>query len=557
MCVRQWTWAIKYAMIVFIKGTAFGVGFIMNVNLLDCTLRDGGYVNNWDFGASTIACIFDRLVSSKVDIIEIGFLDDRTEYNQNRTIQPTVECFERVFENTDKNSSTVVVMIDYGTCALENISIYSGKLIDGIRLIFKKPDMKKAAGFGRRIKEKGYKLLLQLVSITDYSDRDIIELCDIMNEVKPSAVSIVDTYGLMHKDEMLHYYYMLNRNLSADITIGYHSHNNFQLAYANTVEIIKKTKERNIIVDGTIYGMGKGAGNAPLELLALYLNENHGCQYDISQMLEILDVNISRIYEKKYWGYSMQFFLSASNDCHPSYISYLLDKRTLSVKALNQIVQNILPEFKLLYNQDYIEELYITYQKAISVQEVGVNELVSALKDKDILLIGPGKTILEKRETVTRFISTKKPTVIAVNCMPGEYTLDYVFLSNSKRYSMLYRQITERDIKIIATSNISTVSEPFEYLINYEQFLDEDTDIEDSGLAMILNFLIGVVPRNVFMAGFDGYAEKASDNFYEEYVELSADYERLVKVNYSLRKKINQMKGKLNISFVTPSLYED
>ena len=82
--------------------------------------------------------------------------------------------------------------------------------------------------------------------------------------------------------------------------------------------------------------MGKGAGNAPIELLCMYMNDNYGTHYHISQLLEAIDTNILDLYNKYHWGYALKPFIAASNDCHPNYVSYLLDKKTLSVKSINE-----------------------------------------------------------------------------------------------------------------------------------------------------------------------------------------------------------------------------
>ena len=117
------------------------------IKLVDCTLRDGGYVNDWEFGHSTIICVFDRLVRAGVEIIEIGFLDDRRVYDPNRTIQPDTACYDKIFAGCDKGGSMVVAMIDYGTCGIEHIGPCADSFIDGIRIIFKKPKMKGAIEF--------------------------------------------------------------------------------------------------------------------------------------------------------------------------------------------------------------------------------------------------------------------------------------------------------------------------------------------------------------------------------------------------------------------------
>jgi 4-hydroxy 2-oxovalerate aldolase len=275
------------------------------IRLLDCTLRDGGYVNDWMFGNGTMTCVFDRLNEAGVDIIEVGFLDHRQPFDMDRTIQPNTEGLTSAFSKITEKRAMAVAMIDYGTCDIKNVQPRKDTFIDGIRVIFKKENMHKAILFGKEIMDKGYVLFLQMVSITSYDDDDVIEFSKAVNKIRPFAISLVDTYGLMHKNQMFHYFGLLNEYLDPSISIGYHSHNNFQLAYANTIEMLKLSTDRDLLVDGTLYGMGKSAGNAPIELLAMHLNENYGKVYDISQMLEAIDSDILPIYEKHYWGYGL------------------------------------------------------------------------------------------------------------------------------------------------------------------------------------------------------------------------------------------------------------
>lgn len=528
------------------------------IKLLDCTLRDGGYVNDWNFGYSTIICMFERLVSAGIDLIEIGFLDDRHPFDKNRTIQPTTKCYDEIFSGCDKGNSTVMAMIDYGTCSLENIGLCEESFIDGIRVIFKKPKMYQAVEFGRKLMEKGYQVSLQMVSITSYSDRDLLDLIDQINEVRPYAISMVDTYGLMHKEEMLHYFHILDRNLLPSITIGYHSHNNFQLGYSNEVEMIQRSTARTLLVDGTVYGMGKSAGNAPLELLAQYLNENYNAHYDIDQILEIIDVNIMRIYREHYWGYSLLFFLSASNDCHPNYINYLLSKHTLSIKAINDIAREISSQKKLDYDQSYIESLYQQYQRKVEFESDTIRQLKMELTGKSLLLLGPGKSLDTKRDQIHAYIEEKNPIVISVNCIPLDYRLDYVFIGNSKRYNMLFQFFKElRDnTKIIATSNISSVKRPFDYIFNYSSLRDDNCIIEDNAFIMMLKALLLLEIDNVTLAGFDGFSEQTIENYYDEYMDFSTDYDKLKLINETVQKSVQEFRPKLKIDFLTESCYE-
>ena len=302
------------------------------VKLLDCTLRDGGYVNDWNFGHNNLVSIFERLVDAGIDIIEIGFLDERRPFDINRSIMPDTDSVFNIYGDLDKKNSIIVGMIDYGTCSLANIRPCNESYLDGIRVIFKKHLMIPAMEFCNELKKKGYLVFAQLVSVTSYSDQEMLKLIDLANEIEPYAVSMVDTYGLMHQDNLLHYFELLNHNLKPSIGIGYHAHNNFQMGYANCIALLSQKFDRTVVVDGTIYGMGKSAGNAPIELIAMHMNHALNKKYHISQILEAIDSNITQFYQAATWGYNMFYYLAASNDCHPNYVTYYMNKRKISLK---------------------------------------------------------------------------------------------------------------------------------------------------------------------------------------------------------------------------------
>ena len=232
--------------------------------LLDCTLRDGGYVNDWRFGHDDLVSVFERVVDAGVDFIEVGFLDDRRPFDPDRSIMPHSDDMERIYGGLDRKRTQVVGMIDYGTCAIENIRPCDECFLDGIRVIFKKHLREPALAFCAQLKALGYKVFAQLVSVTSYSDEEMLDLVRLANEVKPYAVSMVDTYGLMHQNNLQHLIDILDRNLDPGIALGYHGHNNFQMGYANCITMLSYDTERDLLVDGSIYGMGKSAGNAQI-----------------------------------------------------------------------------------------------------------------------------------------------------------------------------------------------------------------------------------------------------------------------------------------------------
>lgn len=533
-----------------------------NIKLLDCTLRDGGYVNDWEFGHNHLCSIFQRLVDTGVDFIEAGFLDERRPFDINRSIMPDTRSANRIYEGLEKGSSKLVGMIDYGTCGLENLQPAKETVLDGIRVIFKKHIRKEALEFCADLKALGYLVFAQLVSVTSYSDEELMDLIRLVNQVKPYAVSMVDTYGVMNPEILKHYYSLLKQYVDTSIGIGYHAHNNFQLGFANIMSMVDDDLEedRTILVDGTLFGMGKSAGNAPLELIAMYLNEKYESSYRINPMLEAIDESIMGFYRKSPWGYQMYFYLSALNKCHPNYVKQFQDKENFSVSAVNDMLGKIEPEDKkLLYDRKTGEALYQIYEKEIYRDEAVFSRLKEEWGDKKILLIGPGKNIQLQSDRVLEFIRRENPLLISINYIPGAWKVDYLFITKSKRYLEMTEDLLEvknRDVHIIATSNVEAKQKPFHYQVSREPLLEHDQRIKDNSFLMLLKILKACQVKKVWCAGFDGYSPR-EDNYFKPTMEYAFVKDEAANLNTHIKEILEDMSEELLVEFITYSHYLD
>lgn len=530
------------------------------IKLLDCTLRDGGYLNDWEFGYDEIITVFERLISAGIDVIEVGFIDERRIYDQNRTIFPDVISINQTFNGIDKKDAMVVGMIDYGTCSIDRVIPQEESFLDGIRVIFKKHIMKEALEFCSELKALGYSVFVQAVSITSYNDAEFAALLEEVNKVEPYAFSIVDTYGLLHKNQLIHYFEMANEGLTDRISLGYHSHNNFQLGYANCIELAEKEIARNLLLDGSLYGMGKGAGNTPIELLAMYMRENYSADYHLSQLLEAIDVTIQDCFRLTPWGYNLKFFIAASNDCHPNYVAALIEKKKLSVKSVNEILAMIPKEQKLLYDKGLIETLYQQYQAIDCDDREDVQKLISEWKQQDILLVGPGKKSHEI-EKINQYRKENNAILISVNFIPEKYRPDYVFMSNAKRYVKLAGKLSETlqeegGIKTIATSNVTRTQGRFDYVLEYEKLLNEDALIKDNPLFMLLELCKLANANSIALAGFDGYDKSVDTNYVNPNMEYVFSKEKAEVLNEDTAEGIKRANLSCPVVFVTESLYE-
>lgn len=527
------------------------------ISLLDCTLRDGGYVNDWKFGHDNMVSVFERVVDAGTDIIEIGFLDERRPFDYDRSIMPDTDSVGKIYGDLDRKGTKVFGMIDYGTCGIDHIKPQSESYLDGIRVIFKKHLREQALLFCEELKKLGYIVFAQLVSVTAYSDEELLDLCQIANERKPDAVSMVDTYGLTHQKDLRHILEILDQNLEKNIAIGYHGHNNFQMGYANCQMVLAYSAktDRDLLVDGSLYGMGKSAGNAPIELVAMHMNNEYGKNYHLSQYLEAIDANIMQFYQPATWGYSLFFFIAASNDCHPDYVKQLTNKHTLSIKQMTELLGKLQGEKKLLYDKDYMEKLYVEFQDKEINDTESVNALSEELTGKTILITGPGTTMETQSRRISEFVMSANPVIISINYASKAFMPDYIFLTNSKRYIQLSTLLSKQKIPVIATSNVTPTDTPFEYVVNISEILDRSSEYADNSLMMILKVLMRCNIKEVNLAGFDGYSG-TDENYLDEGKEYEFAKQKADYLNSYMSEFIRANKDAIKVKFLTDTRYD-
>ena len=255
------------------------------INLLDCTLRDGGYVNDWHFGRDAIFNIGKKIVLAGIEYFEIGFVRE-CEYSKDYSLFDGNDSVRDMI--APKNPDTHYVgMIDMGRpIPLEKLGKRVPDGFDVFRVIFKKSKIEEAYNYIQELEKLGYDVFAQAVGTDNYTDSEFIALIEKFNRLPIKAFYIVDSFGLIKKKDFVRLAQIADHNLREDIMLGYHSHNNMQQAMGNASAFTEMHLHRDIILDACVFGMGRGAGNLNLELFAEYMNENFDKQYRIEPMLE-------------------------------------------------------------------------------------------------------------------------------------------------------------------------------------------------------------------------------------------------------------------------------
>lgn len=517
-----------------------------NINVLDCTLRDGGYINQWQFGEKNIKKIVSNLIDSKVDIVECGFLTEKKERNQDSSLFDSIERIAQYLPVHRKDIMTVC-MINYGEYDVENLPQYDGTSIDGIRVAFHKKDIDEALKICEIIINKGYKLFMQPMVSVSYADEEFINLINRSNELNPFAFYIVDSFGVMKRKDLMRLYFLVDHNLSNDIFVGYHSHNNIQMAYSNAQALVDIKTKRKLIIDSSVFGMGRGAGNLNTELFIEYINELNGNKYKIKPLLKIIDQVLDPIYASNFWGYSLPHYISSVNNCHPNYASYLDDKSTLTVENINEILEGIEESKRNNFDKDYIEKLYVQYQNRVIADDKAKKQLESHLKNKSVIIIAPGSSINEEKEKIYDAISSENNLTIAINFKPEKFECDYVFVSNLRRYEDLKNN---NDLQLIKTSNIKNGNVEG-IVVNYSDLLNDVEAVEDNAGMMLIKLLIDIGVEKIKLAGFDGYSHDIYDNFAKKDLAFIKNASVMDAMNSGMEKMLNRFAEVIDIEFIT------
>ncbi len=531
-----------------------------SIHLLDCTLRDGAYIVNAKFGVPAIKGIIKKLQDANVDIIECGWLKN-TPHEIGTSFFHVPADLEQYFVKR-RNDAIYVVMIDWDRYDLNNLPVNNGKSIDAIRVVFPHEKYVEGIEVGKQIQKKGYKVFFQAANTLAYSNEELIDMAEKINEAEPVAVSIVDTFGAMYQEDLERIISVLSNKLKTEIKLGFHSHNNQQLSFALTMYFVErlKTLKRDVIVDSSLCGMGRGAGNATTELVANYLNIKQNCNYDMNQIMDAIDMYMQYFQENYKWGYSTPYFIAGMYCCHVNNIAYLLTNHRTNALDMRNIIESLSEEERRKYDYDLLEEKYLENQNRIVNDECVMEDLENVFSNKEILLIAPGKTSDTEYEMVEEYIKKNNPIVIGVNAVNSKYKFDYLYLMNSVRYNYakeVYTQIFDSTNKILL-SNIKTEPGEKEQIVNFNRVIKRGWEHFDNAVINALRLLDKLHVDKVSLVGFDGFKTRYNESYADESLPSLNTDNKWEELNNEIFDMFKNFKSATNmqIVFLTDSIFD-
>lgn len=530
------------------------------VNILDCTLRDGGYLIDSQFGNTAIKGIIQGLTESGTDVIECGFLKDEDHQNGSTVFNNASQL--RPYLPRDRKQASYVCLADYSRYHIDNLEPYDGSSIDGVRACFFKEERYDVIEFCRKITEKGYKLYVQPVDILGYTDTELLDLIHQVNALEPYAFSIVDTFGSMYREDLQRVFHLIHHNLWTNAKIGFHSHNNLQMSFSLSQEFIEMSQGlREVVVDSSMAGMGRGAGNTNTELVMQYMNRKFNSGYDIDIILDLIDNYIDGFHNQYEWGYSIPYFLAGSHSAHVNNISYLATKAGIASRDINFLLNRLQPSERKRYDYDLLEKTYLEYLNTLCDDKSALRALQSALSDKDILILLPGHSIVAYKEQILTFCEEKHPVVISVNLLSADYPIHYAYFSNKNRYRYWKSATHFQDYKKIVTSNVTTTKEENQFIIDFTRLVKCGWEQLDNSGILLLRLLDLIQVGSIAIAGFDGYSHNTDNqNYAQKAMEKTRNTLNAENANKNIKSMLqdymNTRQSDCPIQFITPSHFE-
>ena len=526
------------------------------ITVLDVTLRDGGCVNNFNFGQVYMEKILKAQEASGVEMIEMGYIDEKNGSESGRTQYINDQVIPQCILKHKKEGVRYVAMMDFGKFNPDNLAPRSDKSIDGLRVAFHKKDMHNMISVCKTIMSKGYEVFIQPMITLRYSDAELLELITLVNTELSGASGfyIVDTFGEMRPNDMARVMNLVDHNLMTTMPMGFHSHNNIQMSYSNACAMLQFPTKRDLMIDSSIMGMGKGAGNLNTELLLEHLNVFYGKNYKLNPLLEVIDKVINQLHSEFYWGYAPEYYLSSANHCTPSYASHFYNKHQLPIDQVAELLGMIEEHKKISFDKNYAEELWRSYNESKQVDDSAVvAEMKSLVEGKKVLLVAPGKSILSHKEEIVKLIDDENVISIGLN-LTEPLAVDIQMTTRQD----VYESAVNAGKAVLTTSNVSKGARGNVKVLNYKNWIEiSDGRTHDSSSVIILNLLKACGAKTIYLAGLDGFMVNINENYSDPNLRHPVTVEQVERRNaYYNRFIANVASSGIEVKFITPSKYE-
>ena len=286
--------------------------FKPEIKVMDCSIRDGGLINQWQFSDEFVRATYKGLCEAGVDYMEIGYKATKSLFDPKKfgkwrfcdddDIRKVVDGIEPV--------SKLSCMVDIGRVEEKDIVQKEESPFSMIRVACYIKEVDKAIDLCNMIMDKGYETTVNIMAVSTNTEREIDEALNDLSKTNVPVVYVVDSYGNMYSEDIT-FLVKKYRTALPGKTIGIHTHNNRQLAFANTIQAII---DDAYMLDASVFGIGRGPGNCNLELLLSFLQNP---RYKLRPLLQLIQDHYLPLSKKIEWGYIIPYMITGALNEHP------------------------------------------------------------------------------------------------------------------------------------------------------------------------------------------------------------------------------------------------
>lgn len=461
------------------------------IKLLDCTIRDGGYYTNWDFDKNLIKTYCKSMESLPIEYIEIGYRSIPLE----GYLGEYFYCPDYVMKELKEMmpSKKLVIILNEKDIRVSNVSRLlkpCKEYISMVRIAVDPVNFGRAIELAQAIKTMGFEVAFNVMYMSTWKEDN--SFLDLLNGLEDTIdyFYMVDSFGGIFQEDVKEIFKLVKSK--TNVRLGFHGHNNMEMALANTITAMNEGCE---IVDATITGMGRGAGNLRTELLLTYLNKNgyEGITFgDLSRTVTLFE-NLKKDYG---WGTNLPYMFSGA---------YSLPQK----QVMEWVGMNRFPIASIV-NALHNKKSFIDDNLRLPILENG-------LKNKNILILGGGNSVRENKQALQIFLQQNKD--IRVIHTGLKYFSDFKNIDNEQFYALVgfEGEKLSNAIKGIDLSNKKFIYPPHPRKMgtlipkevissSYELSCIDFTEVtNDSPLAIAIQLSINMLAEDIKLIGFDGY----------------------------------------------------
>lgn len=537
--------------------------------LLDCTLRDGGYINNWDFSRNFGDALYRAVSDAGCDYVEVGFFEPGASAGLPWT-NLTAADLARIRGDLS-HGTAIAVMINYGTVELEDVPLASDYPADMIRVATPKSKAREGTEFAAALSAKGYQTTINYMGISNYTNAEILGLLELMNTYKDQVnyFYVADSFGSLLPKRTREIFTTLR--FGTDAALGFHPHNNLQLAFANCLEAMDAGVD---IIDGSVFGMGRGAGNLFTDAMLAFYEQRQPARYRLIPILQFADLYMEELKSNYSWGYSLPQLLSGVFHCHPNYPTNLLREKAYTADDIYRMLRRLPEAEKSRFSRQQLEAIKEHHLEHLAeVAEVTVSPSIQQLCARTghaALLVCGGRSVSEQRGSIEAFIASKQPSVFSVNNPNPPIQADGVFFGNRRRILQYFNQIQSESEVILgpeihagaeSTFSLNKVSRVNSLHVIPDGASPYPMSLPSNSAIEAILGLVQLGYKEIYICGLDGYTAGQPSHYYSELdaVDLPDELEaqnRAIELELSATQ---QLAGLLNFSFsiITPTRFEN